>query len=143
MKTEFSHEIVIDRSPQHALPLFTPKGEEAWVPGWRPDYIAPEDGATCEEMLFRTGDGPEETFWTCMRFSPEDGHARYLRITPASRIAFVDVKCIGDDGGKTRVRVAYETYPLGDAGKEYLSRTGPADFAAMIEEWGNLIAAAN
>ncbi len=66
MQKHYVHEITVDRPAAAAFPLFTPKGEEAWVPGWKPEYIRPETGETCEEMLFTTGEGEEKTFWTCL-----------------------------------------------------------------------------
>ena len=33
MRKRFSHEIIVNRPVGDAFPLFTPKGEEAWVPG--------------------------------------------------------------------------------------------------------------
>ena len=103
MPTERSHEISLDVAVADAFPLFTPKGEESWVPGWRPSYIEPPGGETVPEMLFRTGDGDETTFWTCLAFEPGLHHVRYLRVTPASRIAFVDVACRAGQGRQQRL----------------------------------------
>ena len=91
MQRDYSHEIVVDRPVSEAFRLFTPKGEETWVPGWKPTYVRPDTDETCEEMVFTTGEGEEATFWTCLKWQPESWHVRYLRLTPASRVSFVDV----------------------------------------------------
>lgn len=139
MFTEHSHEITVDRPLAHAMPLFTPKGEESWVPGWEPDYITPKSGETCEEMLFVTSHGNETTYWTCLNWQPEDGHVRYLRLNPHSRVGFVDVQCSADGPEKTRVRVAYQLYALSDSGRRYLAEMTESTFVEMIDEWAQLI----
>ena len=52
MRKRYRKDIVVDRPVEEAFPLFTPKGEEDWVPGWKPDYFAPESGETRKDMLF-------------------------------------------------------------------------------------------
>src|SRR5688500_10788176 len=105
MQSEFSHEIAIGLPVVEAFPLFTPKGEEAWVPDWRPQYLSPLSGETAEEMLFRTGSGADTTIWTCLKWEPEVSHVRYLRVTPASRVAVVDVRCRAEGAARTVARV--------------------------------------
>lgn len=141
MQRDYVHEITVDRPIAEALPLFTPKGEEAWVPGWRPTYLAPATGETCEEMVFTTGAGDEASVWTCLAWQPEQGHARYLRLTPASRVAFVDVRCRADGADRTRVRVAYRIVALTDHGRTYLEGSSAEAFARSIDTWAELIAA--
>ena len=139
MYRECSHEITVDRPVSETLPLFTPKGEESWVPGWEPDYIAPETGETREEMLFVTSHGDETTFWTCLDWQPDDGHVRYLRLTPGSRVGFVDVRCRADGPDKTQVRVAYQLHALSDSGRAYLQDMTQSAFVEMIDQWARLI----
>ena len=141
MQKEFFHEITVDLPAAVAFPLFTPKGEEAWVPGWNPTYVQPESGETCEEMIFTTGEGDEKTFWTCLTWQPDQRHVRYLRLTPASRVAFVDVQCRPEGPEKTRVRVAYETQALTDHGRTVLKDQTESEFANSIDEWSDLIRA--
>ncbi len=139
MRTEFSHEIRIDVPVDEALPLFTPKGEEQWVPGWRPDYLAPTSGETCEEMVFRTGHGDEITLWTCLKWRPDERHARYLRVTPGAHVGFVDVRCRPEGRSATAVRVSYSYVALSPAGQAHIDAISPASFAAAIGEWAELI----
>lgn len=139
MRKRYSHEIIVDRPVRDAFPLFTPKGEEDWVPGWKPDYFTPEDGATEKEMLFATGHGAERTWWTCLEWEPERHHVRYLRLTPDNRVAFVDVTCRMRDAHSTGVTVGYDIQALGPAGEQYIAGLSDADFAAMIGEWPELI----
>ena len=139
MHKQFSHEIRISAPVTEAFPLFTPKGEEAWVPGWAPRYLQPEDGETRADMVFTTGAGEEETVWTCLAWQPADWHARYLRVTPSSRVAFVDVRCRPDGAAHTRVTVSYRMIALTDPGRRYIEAMTPARFARMIDDWSALI----
>ncbi len=139
MQRNYTHEIKVDRPFSKTMQLFTPKGEEAWVPGWKPDYIDPTTGETCEEMLFVTGEGEEATYWTCLKWQPAKGHVRYLRLTPDSRVAFVDVRCSEDGRDGTRVRVGYQIHALSSAGRSYLDGMTQIVFVKMIDEWARLI----
>jgi hypothetical protein len=142
MRKRFCQEITIDRPVAEAFPLFTPKGEEGWVPGWKPDYFAPDGGETKKDMLFATGEGSERTWWTCLEWQPEKHRVRYLRLTPDSRAAFVDVACRARDTETTLVTVSYDMQALGAAGETYIAGMTDKDFAGMIGEWPGLIAKA-
>jgi hypothetical protein len=141
MQAEFAHEIAVDLPVDRAFPLFTPKGEEAWVPGWRPEYLSPASGETAEEMLFRTGSGEETTIWTCLKCEPELWHARYLRITPASRAAIVDVRCRPDGLARSIARVSYVFVALTEAGAQSIAAMTAEHFAVSIDQWALLIQA--
>ena len=139
MRTEFHHEIRIPLAIGEAFPLFTPKGEELWVPGWKPDYISPASGETCEEMIFATDHGNESTLWTCLQWRPDQHHVRYLRTTPGSRAAFVDVRCLPDGPVRTLVRVSYTYVALSESGRAAIASMSRGSFSAMIDEWATLI----
>lgn len=141
MRAEFIHEISIPLPVEEAFLLFTPKGEELWVPGWAPVYISPSDGETEEEMVFMTGSGIDLTLWTCLRWQPEIWRVRYQRTTPGSRIAFVDVRCRPDGASATRVRVGYAYVPLSDAGRAFVDAFSADTHAAAIGCWADKIEA--
>ncbi len=90
-------------------------------------------------MLFTTGAGDERTYWTCLKREPERLHVRYLRITPASRIAFVDVACRAVGADRTAVRIAYDIHALNQQGQMYLEAMNDVAFSEMIAEWAVLI----
>ncbi|MGN6465059.1 MAG: hypothetical protein ACTHLP_06195 [Rhizobiaceae bacterium] len=135
----FTHEIVVPLPAGKAFPLFTPRGEEGWVPGWKPAYLLPESGETCENMVFTTGGGDDATIWTCLKWQPRTWQVRYLRVTPASRAAFVDVVCSEECPALTRVRVSYEFVALTESGRDFVAGMTPQSFAADIDNWSMLI----
>ncbi|WP_144223302.1 SRPBCC family protein [Mesorhizobium amorphae] len=140
MRRNFRQEIHVTLPVDEAFLLFTPKGEEAWVPGWSPDYILPATGETGKDMIFRTGSGEEATIWTCLDWQPERHHVRYLRTTPALRVAFVQVDCCGADDNGTRVAVSYDYVPLTAKGQDMVARMTQETFSADINGWSVLIA---
>ena len=133
------HAIEIPLSVEIAFPLFTPLGEIDWIAEWHPRFIHPEDGATEEGMVFTTGEGEEETFWSCIEWSPANFKVRYARVTPASRFAHVAVTCIAISPKATRVEVRYEMTALNPAGEARLAQTTAEAFSASIEGWKTLI----
>ncbi len=139
MRRDFRHEIHVALPVDEAFLLFSPKGEEAWVPGWLPDYIFPATGETGQDMIFRTGSGEEATIWTCLDWQPGRHHVRYLRTTPALRVAFVQVDCCADGDG-TRVAVSYGYVPLTAKGQDMVAGMTQEAFRADIDGWSVRIA---
>lgn len=136
----FSHAFALPMPPAQALSLFTPRGEEGWVPGWVPRYIDPPDGETRQGMLFATH--ADSVWWTCLEWNPAAGAVRYVRLTPGIKVARVSVSCqsAGQSAAAgTRVEVGYEWFALGPAGEAELASLTPAAFADEIEGWRDLI----
>ena len=139
MQQTYSHELTVARTFTDAINLFTPRGEEEWLPGWEPVYLSPASGQTEEGMVFTTGEGDETSFWTCLTWQPDDGHARYLCITPASRFAFIDVQCRPDGDARSRVTVRYEVQATTDAGEKWIATVTDEAFSKRIDRWSELI----
>jgi hypothetical protein len=130
------HRIVLDGTPEIVFPMFTPEGEELWVEGWAPDYLHPAGvRATSQDMVFRTRHGGEETLWSCVKWDPDAGEVRYARVTPGSRMGFVDVACRTLPQGGSEVVVRYSLTALSEAGAALLAELDQERFAAMIEGW--------
>jgi len=142
MKRKFETEIDVAFPPVEAIHLFTPKGEEAWVPGWRPRFIDPPSGKTVSGMVFETGEGEERTIWTCLSYDPRAGEASYLRLVPDTRISRVEVSCRENVRGGSAVTVRYEHVALTDAGESWLADQTQGAFEADIGKWRHFIEAA-
>lgn len=138
MKT-LTHTIRLDMPADDAFPLFTPKGEESWVPGWQPRYIAPVSGETRPGMIFITGEGEEETIWTCTAFDRVNRHAAYFRVVPGSRVSLVDVRCKPSGPKSTSVEISYSHSALSENGGTFIANITPQSFAADIDGWKTLI----
>ena len=132
---ERRHVITLAGPVHRVFPLFTPRGEELWVPGWSPEYLHPASGETQAGMVFRTGAGEELALWSCLDWQPEAWRVRYARVTPASRFGFVEVVCREAPGGRTQASVSYRFTALNAAGEAYLDGLTEEAFTAMVEDW--------
>jgi hypothetical protein len=134
------HTIHIDAPAHVAFKFFTPAGEEAWVPHWRPRYLYPADGTTQPGQIFTTGEGDGFTIWHVDDFDLTACRVRYVRTTPALRTGFVEVHCVPHGSDASDVLVSYELTALTPAGEPTLdAHEGPA-FTAMIDGWASAIA---
>lgn len=138
-RTHATHIIEIAAPVGQCQRFFTPAGEELWVDGWRPDYLVPQDGRTERGMVFTTGAGDEFTIWTLADFDTDARYARYVRVTPASRCGFVEVRCTAVNERLTSVAVTYQLTALTAQGERALDAFEGSPFAAMIEGWRTAI----
>lgn len=124
-----------------AFPLFTPKGEERWIPEWRPRYVHPADGETRAGLVFTTGEGEEYTIWQVVDFDPAARRARYARTTPALRTGMVTVEAKSIADKETEVLVRYDMTALSARGEESLRQYEGEAFAGMLAQWREAILA--
>ena len=125
-------------APEDAFPLFTAPGERIWVPGWDPVIVG--GGVGLERgSVWLTGDGEDHTIWLVVDYDPQRLHARYARITPASRAGTVEVTAKPNESGGTSVEVTYDLTALSEHGNEILAEFDEAYYAKMMLEWERLI----
>lgn len=137
-----SHTIRLPAPADACQRFFTPAGETLWVDGWQPRYLHPADGRTVEGMVFTTGSGDALTFWSLADYrSTPEPYARYTRVTPASRSAFVEVRCTPVGSSETDVEVRYSLTALTPQGEADLADFEEAPFVRMIEGWRERIEA--
>ncbi len=142
MKRAFETEIRVPLPPASAIHLFTPKGEEEWVPGWTPRYVEPANGETVAGMVFETGEAAERTIWTCLKWDAVAGRAAYLRFVPGHRVSRVVVACRAGEGDSSMVTVRYEHVALSPEGEAWLADQPQSDYEAEIAAWQAHIEAA-
>lgn len=135
------HTITVDAPADRVFSLLTPRGEELWVPGWKPVYLHPLSGEMTLGMIFTTGSGGDATYWSVVTCDPTRYVSRYARITPASRFGFVDVSCKSAGPTRTDVTVAYTYTALTEAGNAFIDAFTDASYREMIEEWRTLMGA--
>jgi hypothetical protein len=128
----------VTAAPGDAFPLFTAPGEKVWVPGWDPVFVGDGDGLR-RGSVWLTNDGEDRTVWLVVDYDPDKLHARYARVTPASRAGTVEVTARPDGSGGTRVEVTYDLTALSADGNEMLADFNNDYFAKMMREWERLI----
>jgi len=133
-----SGSFLLQLSPREAFPLFTAKGEQAWVPDWSPTILGSEEQDP--GLVFLTGEGQESTIWTVIESDPAELRHRYSRVTPGVRAGIVEVG-LSQEGSGCRVQVHYDMTALPGAGDDALAGYGEAKFNTMLAEWKELIEA--
>jgi hypothetical protein len=131
--------IHLEAPPDVVFPLFEPLGEKRWVDGWDPDMLFPATGETVEGGVFTTRHDGEETIWTVALYAPAQRHVRYVRTTPGSRTATVEVRCEPEGDGGTRAQVTYAMTALTEAGNRYIEEFTEAHYNETIDSWQELI----
>lgn len=130
-----THTIHVDAPVDQCQRFFTPAGEELWAEGWRPTYLHPSDGSTQRGMVFTTGHADEHTVWILADYGTQPHYARYLRVTPASRCAVIEVLCTPVEPSRTSVTVTYSATALHEDAAPSLDAYSGAAFKDMIEAW--------
>ena len=109
MRRAYRHDIAVDLPIDRGLPSVHAEGRGELGAGLATGLFRAEKTARHRRtLLFATGTGDERTWWTCLAYEPEACHVRYLRLTPDSRAAFVDVTCRARDARSTLVTVGYD-----------------------------------
>src|SRR5215475_2395344 len=72
---------------EDALPLFTPRGERRWAPGWEPSFPADDADDTAPGTVFLT----DESIW--MVAERTESSMRYARALPGVWAGTVEVRC--------------------------------------------------
>jgi len=135
-----SHTIEIQARPETVFPLFTPLGEKKWVDGWDPILHYPRSGEAMKGAVFSTcSEGEAETVWAIVEYDPPKRCAKYLRVTPGSRVAVVEVQCSEAAGGATRARVTYTFTALSEEGNRYVSDFTEDRYREYIDSWKEAI----
>jgi hypothetical protein len=136
---ERSGSLAVAAPLRRAFLYFTPEGERGWVPGWRPQYLHPEDGTLAAGLVFRTDADGEQTFWVVSWCDPAQGEAEYVRLTPGSRLGTVTIRCDALSASATRVRVTYQLTSLSEVGNTTLDAFTPEAFGDMLARWEQAI----
>lgn len=125
--------------PDQAFRLFTPRGEQDWVPQWKPHFPAPAVDDTAPGTVFQTRAHDHTTTWVVVD-REQSRRIRYARINPHAEAGTVTVT-LDDAGGHSYVTVTYELTALTDAAKQHLHEFA-AGYSAFLQSWQDAIAAA-
>jgi hypothetical protein len=124
--------------PNEAFGLFTPRGEEQWVTGWRPRFPVPAQDDTAPGTVFETEAHGEVTTWVVLDREPGCRNS-YARVTPGSRAGTVTVIVEADNDGHSTVQVTYALTALSSDGERELEEFA-AGYPAFLTSWEAAIA---
>jgi hypothetical protein len=124
--------IQVPLPPEEAFRLFTPRGEQDWVHGWRPHFPAPASDDTEPGTVFETSAHGQHTIWLVTDRQPGK-RISYARVTPGDQAGTVAV-VISAAGRHSEVEVTYQLTALNSLADDKLS--GFADgYPAYLQSW--------
>jgi Polyketide cyclase / dehydrase and lipid transport len=130
--------LTVPLPPDQAFRLFTPRGEQAWVPGWVPHFPASvTDDAP--GTVFETHAHAERTIWVVVDRIP-GRRISYARVAPHAAAGTVTVT-LDDAGSHSEVTVTYILTALTDAANDYLHEFSEG-YPEFLSTWQGAIAAA-
>jgi hypothetical protein len=124
--------------PGEAFRLFTPRGEQDWVPGWHPHFPAPAADDTEPGTVFETSAHGQHTIWLVTDRQPGK-RISYARVTPGDHAGSVTV-VISPDGENSAVEVTYQLTALTSDGDRRLGEFADG-YAAYLQSWEDAITA--
>jgi hypothetical protein len=132
--------------PAGAFRLFTPRGEQDWVPGWKPRFPAPVSDDTEPGTVFETGAHGHRTVWLVLDRQP-GRRISYARVTPGDRAGTVTVVINAandhepdEAASASDVEVIYELTALTEAAARDLAEFART-YPAYLQSWQEAIAA--
>lgn len=125
--------------PDRVFWLFSPRGEEHWVSGWRPELLHPADGSWEEGQVFRTPEQYGDAVWV-VALLDRDAHAvTYYRGEPGRYVVRVEVSCRAAGADASDVRVSYAFVGLSGEGNREIAAMTQAEHDAKMERWREAI----
>lgn len=126
--------------PSRVFRLFEPLPERAWAEGWEPLMLYPLTGAAEVGTVFTSSHpGEPDTIWAISAYDKARFHIAYVRVTPGSRVAFVDIQCAERESGTTSATISYTFTALSEAGNAYLEQHTPEHYHHYIAQWERAI----
>jgi hypothetical protein len=145
VRLEREHSFIVARPRAEAFRFFEPVGEKNWAEGWRPVFATEHDALLHDGSVFtvvtRHADGTTiDSVWTISRYDPP--HViEYRNVIVGVRVTRIVVRCDAAVPSGTRVTVRYTYTSLSAAGDAALASITEEKFRAMIDGWGQAIAA--
>jgi hypothetical protein len=132
--------IQLSAAPSTVFPLFEPIGEKRWASDWEPEMIYPQSGVTETGAVFTTEDHHgSKTIWMIITYDPRRFQIAYLRITPDSNLAWIEIRCEDKRNGTTLARVSYTFTALTEKGNIYINEFTEEYYRRWIRHWEEAI----
>jgi hypothetical protein len=140
VRYEMAGELAVALPPAEAWALFTPRGEEAWVRGWRPRFPAQADDDTSPGTVFQTDGHGARTTWVVVDSEP-GRRVRYSRHAHDVSAGTVTVEVAADAAGTgSTVAVTYALTALSEEAGPDLARFA-AQYPEFLRGWQDAVAA--
>jgi hypothetical protein len=137
----FEGKFLVGLTPEQAFPLFSPRGEEAWVPGWKPQFLYPAGAEWETGLVFRTVHEGQESIWFVRELDLRRHAVTYDRVDIGLVAATVRVACRKAEAESTVVTVRYTFIAISEAGNAFVSARTGDEYAAKMRRWEESISA--
>lgn len=128
--------VQVDLPPEEAFGLFTPRGEQRWVPNWAPRFPVDTPDDSAAGTVFLTTSGGHRTTWIVVRRS-RGRHLRYARVVEDQNAGTVDLRLESNKKGCT-VTVAYDLTALSESAGPALQRFADG-YPGYLKNWEEAI----
>jgi uncharacterized protein YndB with AHSA1/START domain len=132
---EFTGHFTVHAPIDAVFELFSPLGEQWWVPGWSPELLHPSDVSWAQGQIFRTQEEQGEAIWLVTSLNRESHLVEYHRVEPHRYIARVRVECNARDQNTTEVSTAYAFVGLSNKGNDEIKAMTVEAYSDKMRRW--------
>ena len=131
-----SYEQTIYADPARVFDLLCPVKEAEWLDGWDCTLLHSESGLAEEGCVFLSRQaGEEDTIWMITRRDVQNREIEFVRTTPESRIARLNITVDQNTATASTVKITYVITALCEAGNEFLKAFTQENFEAAMQFW--------
>jgi hypothetical protein len=128
-----SGELTIHGPVEKVFSLFTPEGENHWIPSWNYTPIYPVSGETVRDMVFRT---EADTLWTLAVYEPSS-RSVYVHTSP-DLLVRVEVGCRPIDDSHTAMKITWVLTAITEGGQAAIDQQhSETQLGKRMENWKN------
>ena len=130
------YEQTIDADPARVFDLLCPVKEAEWLDGWDYTLLHSESGLAEEGCVFLSRQaGEKDTIWMITRRDVQNREIEFVRATPESRIARLNITVDQKTATASTVKITYVITALCEAGNEFLEAFTQENFEAAMQFW--------
>jgi hypothetical protein len=131
-----SYTQTIHAAPDEVHALICPVREAEWLDGWEYRMIYSESGLAEEGCVFTSRSAADpETLWVVAVRDDSRRHTRFVRITPGSRLAVVDIHVAPAAENTSHVRIVYTITALTEEGNRFVEAFTQDAFQEDMRFW--------
>ena len=119
-----------------AFPLFSPEGEQIWVPGWDATPVFPADRMPLEpDTVFTTSELHGPATWVIASTDARARRTEYVAFEPRTHCGHITVQVEALEEGHCRVHARYVITAFGEHREEMLRRFDEGPFRERMTNW--------
>ncbi len=126
----------INAKPSAVHTLICPVQEAKWLDGWDYTLLYSQSGYAEEGCVFISRHaGEQDTIWVITKRDDDRFETQFVRITPGSRAAQVDIRINEAGGDRSYVDITYTITALNEKGNAFIDSFSEQNFAKDMKFW--------